>query len=50
MLYLLDGEAMFDHTADSWHVDVATDSLIAAGTVPPLVIVGIWLLVRSRHT
>lgn len=44
VLYLADGQNVFDQATafgDEWHVDETAQSLIAAGTIRPLIIVGI---------
>jgi predicted alpha/beta superfamily hydrolase/sugar lactone lactonase YvrE len=46
VLYLNDGQNLFDSTTatlnpQEWRVDETVDSMIAAGTLPPLIVVGI---------
>jgi predicted alpha/beta superfamily hydrolase len=44
VLYLADGQNLFDQATafgDEWHVDETAQSLITAGTIQPLIIVGI---------
>lgn len=45
LLLLHDGQNLFDparaHGGQTWHVAETADALIAAGTIPPLVIVGV---------
>jgi len=41
VLYLLDGEAMFNSSDESWHVDLMVDSLIHVGAITPIIVVAI---------
>jgi enterochelin esterase-like enzyme len=45
LLILHDGQNLFDplraHGGETWHVADAVDALVAAGTIPPLVVVGV---------
>lgn len=53
VVYMHDGQNLFDSSATSmgqpeWGVDETLTSLIAAGAVPPTIVVGVWNTPRRR--
>lgn len=46
VLYMHDGQNLFDpataHGGETWEIDAAIERLANAGTIPPVIVVGIW--------